>query len=96
LLLFLNKFGEGEMMSITKMSHLKRSRHAMPAFVEAALLERDLMTAYRSRPAYQQNDYIGWIKKARRKETQEKRLAQMLDELERGTKYMKMAYQPKM
>jgi uncharacterized protein YdeI (YjbR/CyaY-like superfamily) len=77
----------------TAMSRLKRPRHPMPAFVEAALLERDLMVAYKSRPAYQQNDYIGWITKARRKETKEKRLAQMLDELERGTKYMKMAYQ---
>jgi uncharacterized protein YdeI (YjbR/CyaY-like superfamily) len=82
-------------MSTAKITRLKRLLHPMPAFVESALLERNLMTAYKSRPAYQQNDYIGWITKARRKETKEKRLAQMLDELERGTKYMKMVYRPK-
>jgi uncharacterized protein YdeI (YjbR/CyaY-like superfamily) len=83
------------MTSTANMTHLKRPRHPMPTFVEEALLERNLMKAYRSRPAYQQNDYIGWITKARRKETQEKRLAQMLDELGRGSKYMKMPYHPK-
>jgi hypothetical protein len=42
-------------------------------------------------PPYQQNDYIGWITRARRPETQEKRLDQMLEELEKGDVYMKMA-----
>jgi uncharacterized protein YdeI (YjbR/CyaY-like superfamily) len=82
-------------MSTIKTTRQKRPRHLMPKFVERALLERDLMEAYRSRPAYQQNDYIGWIMKARRKETQEKRLAQMLEELGRGSKYMKMPYHSK-
>ena len=67
----------------------------MPAFVRDALLQRGLMEAYRSRPAYQQNDYVSWITRAKRKETQEKRVAQMLNELERGDKYMNMAYHPK-
>ncbi len=67
----------------------------MPEFVRNALLERGLMEAYRSRPPYQQNDYIGWITRAKRQETKEKRLAQMLDELERGDKYMKMDYRPR-
>lgn len=30
----------------------------MTDYIEAALQERDLMTPYRLRPAYQQNDYI--------------------------------------
>ena len=64
----------------------------MPAFVEFALEARGLMNAYRSRPAYQQNDYIGWINRAKRKQTQEKRLSQMLDELEAGGVYMKMKH----
>ena len=75
-------------------SKLKRNRHSMPAFVERALIEHGLMDAYKQRPAYQQNDYIGWIMKAKRLETQEKRLQQMLDELEKGGVYMKMAHPP--
>ncbi len=67
----------------------------MPDFVQDALHKRGLMEAYRSRPPYQQNDYIGWIIRAKRPETKEKRLAQMLNELEGGDKYMKMAYRPK-
>jgi len=67
----------------------------MPDFVKESLLQRGLMELYRSRPAYQQNDYIGWILRAKRKETQEKRLVQMLDELEHSDKYMKMEYHPK-
>lgn len=76
-------------------SRLQRPRYPMPDFVREALLERDLMDAYRARPPYQQNDYIGWITRAKLPATQQKRLAQMLDELERGDAYMKMAYRPK-
>ena len=71
---------------------LKRPQYEMPDFVREALVELDLMDAYRQRPPYQQNDYIGWITRAKRPETQQKRLAQMLRELEDGDKYMKMAY----
>jgi uncharacterized protein YdeI (YjbR/CyaY-like superfamily) len=63
----------------------------MPDYVREALLEQGLMEAYRNRPPYQQNDYIGWITRAKRPETKERRLAQMLDELDRGDKYMNMA-----
>jgi uncharacterized protein YdeI (YjbR/CyaY-like superfamily) len=76
-------------------SRLQRPRHEMPAFVRDALVEHDLMEAYRQRPPYQQNDYIGWITRAKRPETRQKRLAQMLRELEDGDKYMKMAYHAK-
>jgi hypothetical protein len=51
----------------------------MPDYAREALDERGLMDAYRERPEYQQNDYIGWITRAKRPETREKRLAQMLD-----------------
>ncbi len=78
-----------------KFAKLTRPRHPMPAFVREALLARGLMDAYRARPAYQQNDYIGWIGRAKRDATIQKRLAQMLDELEAGNVYMKMAYRPK-
>jgi uncharacterized protein YdeI (YjbR/CyaY-like superfamily) len=66
----------------------------MPGFVADALSEHGLLDAYTSRPAYQQNDYIGWISRAKRPETKEKRLRQMLDELRRGVVYMKMNYRP--
>ena len=76
-------------------SRLKRQRHLMPPFVRQALVESGLMEAYTERPPYQQNDYVGWIARAKRKETQEKRLAQMLDELASGDRYMNMAYNPR-
>jgi len=64
----------------------------MPAFVRSELLAHGLMRAYRERPAYQQNDYLGWIGRAKLTTTREKRLAQMIHELERGGVYMKMAW----
>lgn len=75
--------------------NLKRPRHPMPDEIKEALEEQNLMNAYRERPAYQQNDYIGWITRAKRRETFEKRLIQMLNELARGDTYMKMNYCPK-
>lgn len=76
-------------------SRLKRPRYPMPEFVTAALEQRKLMATYRERPPYQQNDYIGWITRAKQEATQQKRLQQMLDELERGDAYMNMAYRAK-
>lgn len=75
-------------------SRLKRPRHPMPDFVAQALAERGLLAAYQARPAYQQNDYLGWIDQAKRPETKEKRLRQMLEELERGGVYMNMEHPP--
>ena len=77
------------------MHSLKRQRHEMPEFVANALINSRLMDAYLTRPPYQQNDYIGWINSAKRPETQQKRLAQMLEELESGDRYMKMVWRPK-
>jgi hypothetical protein len=67
----------------------------MPSFVRQALNHQGLMETYNSPPPYQQNDYIGLITRPTLKQTQEKRLAQMLDELARGDRYMKMDYRPK-
>ena len=69
-----------------------RPRHPMPDFIRDAINERGLMDAYRSRPPYQRNDYIGWINRAKREATKQKRLNQMLDELEGGKVYMKMKW----
>lgn len=75
-------------------SNLKRSRFPMPGFVRRALEGRGLMGVYKERPAYQQNDYLGWIERAKRSGTKEKRLRQMLDELEKGGVYMNMKHNP--
>ena len=75
-----------------KLSNLKRDLNPMPLFVRKALEENDLVKVFESRPAYQQNDYIGWINRAKRDETKQKRLNQMLDELKKGGVYMKMSH----
>jgi len=67
----------------------------MPDFVRQALIRRELMSAFEKRPPYQQNDYLGWIARAKRPATREKRLAQMLDELAGGDRYMNMPYSAK-
>ena len=69
---------------------LTRTRHTMPDDIREALTERGLMDAYHARPDYQQNDYIGWIGRAKLEETKQKRLNQMLEELEGGRLYMNM------
>jgi hypothetical protein len=38
-----------------------RPRSPMPNFMRDALNERGLLDAYRARPPYQRNDYIGWV-----------------------------------
>jgi len=66
----------------------------MPEFVKQAMETRGLVGDFEKRPAYQQNDYIGWINRARLEKTKLKRLDQMLDELEAGGVYMKMTHPP--
>jgi hypothetical protein len=76
-------------------SRPRRPLQPMPSFVRQALLARGLMRAYRGRPAYQRNDYLSWIQRAKRAETGQKRLTQMLDELKRGNRYMNMVHRPR-
>jgi uncharacterized protein YdeI (YjbR/CyaY-like superfamily) len=76
-------------------SRLQRPRQLMPADVRETLESRGLMDKFRLRPAYQQNDYLGWLRRARHAETRQKRLEQMLDELERGNVYMNMKWNPR-
>lgn len=74
---------------------MKRPANPMPEFVREALEAHGLMARYEERPWYQQNDYLGWISRAKREETRSKRLKQMLDELKAGDVYMKMAWRPR-
>ena len=54
---------------LKKNSGLKRLKYPMSGFIEQALEERGLMDEYCKRPAYQQNDYIGWIDSEKRQAT---------------------------
>jgi len=72
-----------------------RPRYPMPKFMQDTLHENDLMDAYNARPPYQRNDYIGWITRAKREETKQRRIKQMLDELKKGNVYMKMKWNSK-
>lgn len=71
---------------------LKRHRNPMPESVRRALAERGLTASFAARPAYQRNDYLGWIGRAKRAATREKRLSRMLNELARGGAYMGMTH----
>ena len=79
----------------TAAPRMTRQVYEMPDFITAALDESGLWERYRARPPYQRNDYVGWITGAKREETRQKRLAQMLDELQGGDAYMGMDYHAK-
>ncbi|WP_197414987.1 YdeI/OmpD-associated family protein [Olsenella sp. DNF00959] len=53
----------------------------MPQDVLELLESRGLRADYDQRPAYQRNDYLGWIDRAKLPATRERRIAQMLDSL---------------
>ncbi|MBI5644550.1 YdeI/OmpD-associated family protein [Candidatus Kaiserbacteria bacterium] len=74
---------------------LKRQKYPMSPDIRIALQKSGLMTRYNERPPYQRNDYIGWIMRAKRKETRSKRLAQMIRELREGGVYMNMKWRAK-
>lgn len=75
--------------------HLRRERHPMPADIKALLKKERCAALYSARPAYQQNDYVGWITRSKRSETRIKRMQQMITELKAGNVYMKMKWNAK-
>jgi uncharacterized protein YdeI (YjbR/CyaY-like superfamily) len=80
------------MDATTDTSRLKRQIYDVPEDIRAALEAHGVVAAYAARPAYQQNDYVGWITRAKRTETRQKRLDQMLEELKAGGVYMRMKW----
>ncbi len=66
----------------------------MPDDVALALAEGGVRAEYEARPAYQRNDYLGWIDRARTTGTRRRRLEQMLGELHAGGVYMGMQHRP--
>ena len=73
---------------------LKREIQILPPDIDDRLGAAGLRDAYDRRPPYQRNDYLAWIGRAKRPETREKRIRQMLEELDRGGVYMKMLWKP--
>jgi uncharacterized protein YdeI (YjbR/CyaY-like superfamily) len=76
----------------TKSARMTQEIHSMPAHVRQTIKDEGLWDAYKERPSYQQNDYVGWIKQAKQEATQEKRLKQMVNELRKGGVYMGMEW----
>lgn len=66
----------------------------MLPFVRQALAKYNLLEAYKARPPYQRNDYLGWIHRAVREETKRKRLGIMIAELKKGSGYMGLKWLP--
>lgn len=71
---------------------LKRASQPMPEDIAARLNAEGVTEAYRARPAYQRNDYLGWIARAKKTETRQKRIEQMVEELRGHSLYMRMPY----
>jgi len=66
----------------------------MPKDVAKALAACKVRDDYDARPAYQRNDYLAWIARAKLPATRAGRIEQMLSELERGGVYMRMKHAP--
>jgi uncharacterized protein YdeI (YjbR/CyaY-like superfamily) len=65
--------------------------------IHDVLNKRGLMEAYGTCPPYQQNDYVCLlcVTRAKQEPTKQKRLDQMLNELENGDVYMNVKWNPK-
>ena len=63
------------------------TKQPLPGNVRAALEKRNLIDAYLARPPYQKDDYLKWIALAAGTDAKQKRLDQMLDELEKGNAF---------
>lgn len=82
---------DGRARTVAAMA-LTRAQNPMPDDIAVRLDGAGLRAAYEARPPYQRNDYLGWIARAKRPETREKRLVQMFEELVDGRRYMRMRW----
>jgi uncharacterized protein YdeI (YjbR/CyaY-like superfamily) len=73
---------------------LSRDRHPMPDDVAAVLDESGARADYDARPAYQRNDNLGWIERAKTSATRSRRVGEMFGELRVGGVYMGMQHWP--
>ena len=74
--------------------HPNSQSQPMAGNVRGALAKRNLTDAFRARPDYQQNDYLKWIALAVGPAAKDKRLQQMLEELEKGGLFKGEAWTP--
>lgn len=81
---------------MTDWSKISRKKQIMQNYVHEALEKHQLLKIFEQRPAYQQNDYLSWIQRAKRTVTKEKRVQQLVDELKKGDVYMKMAWRKRL
>jgi uncharacterized protein YdeI (YjbR/CyaY-like superfamily) len=72
----------------------RRPTYPMPADVRAALKAGRVEAVYKTRPHYQQNDYVGWTARSKLSTTRAKRVKQMVAELKKGGIYMGMKHAP--
>ena len=86
--------GNNKYITAVEEEKLSGKVYLLPDFIDDFLKENKLDEAYEKRPAYQKNDYIGWIGRSRTEKILIKRLDQMVDELKDGNKYMKKRYSP--
>jgi hypothetical protein len=70
------------------------AKSPMPGNVHAALVKRNLMDAYLTRPEYQKQDYLKWIAAAHGAPAKQKLLDQMLGELASGDAYKGAPWAP--
>lgn len=73
---------------------VSRPIQTMPDDVATVLAEECVRGDYDARPAYQRNDYLSWIARAKTDVTRERRIAQMVEELRTGGVYMGMVHAP--
>lgn len=66
----------------------------MPGNVRAALVKRNLLDTFFARPQYQRDDYLRWLAGAVGPTAKQKRLEQMLDELEKGNVFKGEPWSP--
>jgi uncharacterized protein YdeI (YjbR/CyaY-like superfamily) len=75
---------------------VKRDLQPMPDFGAEALEARGLRdTAHEARLPYRRNDDLAWINRAKRQETQDRRLARKQAKLAAGEGYRTMPLRPK-
>jgi hypothetical protein len=70
------------------------TKQQMPGNVRTALVKRKLMDAYLARPEYQRDGYLKWIALGAGPTEKQKRLDQMLDEVEKGDAFKGEPYTP--
>jgi uncharacterized protein YdeI (YjbR/CyaY-like superfamily) len=71
---------------------MKRPRYPISGDIKTALAASGVTAAYSKRPAYQQNDYVGGITRAKLPATRGERIVQMVAELKKVGVYMNMAH----